>query len=420
MSAVRFAQRTDRRPGRSRGQCGFTLVEVLLATAITSIVMLPLIGWAAFALRQETKVKETDAAAAALGLVQGYLPRDVGSARTATAAASSTDDCAGVAGDPRGGGGTVRLVTMPAVGPRAVWATSVGADGRTSLWRRQCAAAGGPVLGATRLVSDVRSVSVTCSDRNGRTDDPCGQVLLAIELVGTGGPYNVAAARRIDGDLSSRFGRTGNLAPTAVIDASDATGFRPSIVALDGTRSIDPEGSALTYSWDFADGGHSALAAPTHTWSDLGSYTVTLTVTDTGGATSTTYVVVTVGNRLPSVVADSDLSVVTPGTVVTFTSAGTTDPDPGGRIVSWSWNFGDGSTPSTAPNPTHSYAALGTYSAELTVVDDDGGSASANVTVTVASSGTDPGSESAPTSTIDPTTESGTDPATDPTTTVGP
>jgi chitodextrinase len=45
----------------------------------------------------------------------------------------------------------------------------------------------------------------------------------------------------------------------------------------------------------------------------------------------------------------------------------TTDPD--GRVVAWSWDFGDGAT-STEQNPTHTYASAGTYRVTLTVTDD--------------------------------------------------
>ena len=48
--------------------------------------------------------------------------------------------------------------------------------------------------------------------------------------------------------------------------------------------------------------------------------------------------------------------------------------DSDGSIVSWTWDFGDGNT-TTEQNPTHSYAAGGTYSVKLTVTDDAGDSA---------------------------------------------
>jgi PKD repeat protein len=62
-----------------------------------------------------------------------------------------------------------------------------------------------------------------------------------------------------------------------------------------------------------------------------------------------------------------------------FTDAST---DGDGQVVSRSWTFGDG-TPSTAVNPSHTYAEGGTYAVSLTVTDDDGASASTSRSVTV-------------------------------------
>ncbi|TDU87109.1 PKD repeat protein [Kribbella voronezhensis] len=54
----------------------------------------------------------------------------------------------------------------------------------------------------------------------------------------------------------------------------------------------------------------------------------------------------------------------------TYSSAGSSDPD--GTIASYAWTFGDGGT-STDANPSHHYAAAGTYSVGLTVTDNRGG-----------------------------------------------
>jgi len=64
-----------------------------------------------------------------------------------------------------------------------------------------------------------------------------------------------------------------------------------------------------------------------------------------------------------------------------FTSVGSHDPD--GRIVSYHWSFGDGTT-ATGPTPSHTFSASGTYRITLTVTDDNGaiGKASVDVTVT--------------------------------------
>ncbi len=63
-----------------------------------------------------------------------------------------------------------------------------------------------------------------------------------------------------------------------------------------------------------------------------------------------------------------------------FDSSLSSDPD--GTIVSWYWTFGDGTT-STSANPSHVYASAGTYAASLTVTDNSGLTARANVSILV-------------------------------------
>jgi PKD repeat protein len=64
-----------------------------------------------------------------------------------------------------------------------------------------------------------------------------------------------------------------------------------------------------------------------------------------------------------------------------FSSAGSVDPD--GSIASFSWNFGDGTPPSTQANPRHIYASPGTFTAVLTVTDNQGGTDTDTASVTV-------------------------------------
>lgn len=65
---------------------------------------------------------------------------------------------------------------------------------------------------------------------------------------------------------------------------------------------------------------------------------------------------------------------------VEFHSDGTEST--GGKIVSYLWDFGDGTT-STEANPTHVYGKEGTYTARLTVKDDKGKLNRGQTTVTV-------------------------------------
>jgi PKD repeat protein len=71
------------------------------------------------------------------------------------------------------------------------------------------------------------------------------------------------------------------------------------------------------------------------------------------------------------------------GLTCTFTDRST---DPDGSVTAWSWTFGDGGL-STARNPTHTYAAAGTYTVKLTATDNSGSAAQKTGSVTVSSGG---------------------------------
>lgn len=77
-----------------------------------------------------------------------------------------------------------------------------------------------------------------------------------------------------------------------VADASGGyTGVAGRTLAMDGSGSFDPDGSIVSYAWDFGDGRSSTGTAASHrvdhTYSAAGTYTVTLTVTDDGGLADT-------------------------------------------------------------------------------------------------------------------------------------
>lgn len=65
-------------------------------------------------------------------------------------------------------------------------------------------------------------------------------------------------------------------------------------ITFDSSDSYDPDGEIVSYDWDFGDGDTASAQVVTHTYSSAGDYTVTLTVTDNGGATDSTSKVVNV------------------------------------------------------------------------------------------------------------------------------
>ena len=95
-----------------------------------------------------------------------------------------------------------------------------------------------------------------------------------------------------------------NNPPVASFSVSDAVGLAPHFLTLDATASSDPDGDALTYSWDFGDGNSATGATVSHTYNNQGVYTVVLTVSDgkvTNAATAT-ITVVGPGNCISSAV----------------------------------------------------------------------------------------------------------------------
>jgi PKD repeat protein len=75
--------------------------------------------------------------------------------------------------------------------------------------------------------------------------------------------------------------------PTAAFSPTSATVLAGQSVAFDGTQSSDPNGGAtLSYSWNFGDYGTATGAQPSHTYAMPGTYTVSLSVSDNYGQTS--------------------------------------------------------------------------------------------------------------------------------------
>jgi len=75
-----------------------------------------------------------------------------------------------------------------------------------------------------------------------------------------------------------------NQAPVAVANADKTSGDAPLLVTFSSSGSSDPDGSSVSYAWNFGDGGTATTANPSHTYSTAGNFTATLTVTDNKGA----------------------------------------------------------------------------------------------------------------------------------------
>ncbi|HSB56383.1 MAG TPA: PQQ-dependent sugar dehydrogenase [Nitrosopumilaceae archaeon] len=91
---------------------------------------------------------------------------------------------------------------------------------------------------------------------------------------------------------------------------------------------------------------------------------------------------ITTGNSNPVAVAQASPTSGPPPLSVNFDGTSSSDPDPG-TVLSYSWNFGDGSPAATGAIVTHLYNSAGPFVATLTVNDGSGGTNSATVNITV-------------------------------------
>jgi PKD repeat protein/subtilisin family serine protease len=161
---------------------------------------------------------------------------------------------------------------------------------------------------------------------------------------------------------------------------------RPTLAVASGSAEAD-EGALLALSvvGDDADGDPVTLRAEglpagaafdpgsgALTWipghGDIGTHRVTFVASD-GLLEQTLEVDLVVHNLAPTAAGSASASSTDRLTAVAFTDA-SLDAN-GGRIVGWAWAFGDGAT-STAANPRHTYASLGTFQPTLTVTDEHG------------------------------------------------
>ncbi|MFY7839859.1 MAG: PKD domain-containing protein, partial [Lacibacter sp.] len=122
---------------------------------------------------------------------------------------------------------------------------------------------------------------------------------------------------------------------------------------------------AATYIWNFGDGSPVSTASnPTHTYAALGTYVVTLTVTE-GGCTNSIQQTLRIVDEL----ADFNASQLNAckHQPINFTSTGYNPAN----ILSYYWSFGDSFTANTA-NTQHSYQAAGTYPVSFAITDING------------------------------------------------
>lgn len=237
---------------------------------------------------------------------------------------------------------------------------------------------GGAILGSAEIFDPA-----TGAFNPGGTLVTARQDFTATPLVG--GTVLLALGQGPAGTLRSAEIFTPNHAPVADAGPAIVQANEGSAISFDGRASSDPDGDPLTYAWDFGDGSVGTGATVSHTYADNGSYAVVLTVSD-GDLTGTANARADVANVVPAL---ADLGTTNLLRGETFARDGGFT-DPGADSWTATVDYGDGSAvqPLALVGMTfqlsHVYAAAGTYTATVTVTDDDAGVGTAQARVTVA------------------------------------
>jgi len=170
--------------------------------------------------------------------------------------------------------------------------------------------------------------------------------------------------------------------PVASFTENATTALTGEVIHFNASESNDPDGTIESYFWDFGDGTNASDVTVDHSYADDGTYTVTLTVTDDDGLTGSDTATKIIENRPPVALFTQSLTTVETGKTTTFYAGDSYDLD--GTIVSYQWDFDDGTiVTETDLNITHAYEDDGSYTVTLTVTDDDGAINSTSITKTV-------------------------------------
>ncbi|MBS1565433.1 MAG: PKD domain-containing protein, partial [Bacteroidetes bacterium] len=132
---------------------------------------------------------------------------------------------------------------------------------------------------------------------------------------------------------------------------------------------ISPD--AVSWQWNFGDGGTGTGRTPTHTYGSVGQYDVSLTITDSKGCQNT----ITKTNFVEIIAPIAVISNVPNGGCAPYTFSPVSGSVQIDGIASYTWDFGDAGAPgnnATGPTPSFTYTNTGNYTVSLTVVTNDG------------------------------------------------
>ena len=210
-------------------------------------------------------------------------------------------------------------------------------------------------------------------------------------VTGTGTTYTTPAISTTlsAGSYTVSLSATDGSGYTATASAPESVNSDPTVSASSNVSSADvgypiefsssPSGgtSPYTYSWTIGGTQESTSQDFSYSFSNAGSYTVEVTVTDSIGETYSASVTVTINNN-PSVSVSSSQNPTDVGNSVTFTAS-----ESGGTgTISYEW-YVNGASDGSGSTLDYSFSSPGSYTVEVIVTDSDGHTASSSITETV-------------------------------------
>ena len=196
----------------------------------------------------------------------------------------------------------------------------------------------------------------------------------------------VLTATDADGEATATLDITvNNLPPTIVNVTAPPTGREGEVLSFE-VDATDPGGvnDPLTYRWTWGDGTPAVSGrAATHAYARGGTYTVQVTVTDDEDASASDTRTVVIDNVAPTIARLFGPTSGDEGSTLQYSAAVT---DPGAGELRYTWNFGDGTPEEAAVDldeVAHAFADNGVYTVALTVEDEAGDTAEAQIEVTI-------------------------------------
>jgi PKD repeat protein len=141
----------------------------------------------------------------------------------------------------------------------------------------------------------------------------------------------------------------------------------------------------VSYAWSFGDGSTGSGVTTTHRYTGVGTFQVTLNLTDDANASTQVTQTLVVGAAGSNGQAAFTVTPASPrvGQQVVF-NASTSTPSTGASIVSYKFSFGDGTVQDTSnPVQSHTYGAAGTTTVTVETTDSNGKTSTATQTLTI-------------------------------------